>query len=125
MDAPIGSWWHVEHETIGEAVVLHVHGEIDLATAPKLAQHLASLPGDAPVVVDFTHVEYLDLTGVRALEDFHAQSIAADRPVIVVGPLPQVRRILDLVGLGRRLRIVDTVAMALEALHIPPPNDSD
>ncbi len=125
MDAPFGSPWHTDQELTDGAVILHVRGEIDLATAQKFAQALSGLSGDRAAVIDLAHVEYLDLIGVRALEEFDAQRRTAGRRVILAAPQLHVRRVLEFTGAAHRFRIVETVAEALNLLQIAPSGEGD
>ena len=82
----------------GDSITVLAEGEIDKATAPMLRDCLTALQGD--VVVDLTALEFLDSTGLGVL-------IGANRALELGGgtlrlraPQPQVRRVLDITGLG-------------------------
>ena len=53
----------------GGVRVIHVAGELDLSTAPALCLRLESARhvADARVLVDLSHLEFCDSTGLRAL----------------------------------------------------------
>ena len=55
--------------TIAHRTVLEVGGEIDVYTAPALRERLTSLieAGAKHIIVDLTHVEFLDSTGLGVL----------------------------------------------------------
>jgi anti-anti-sigma factor len=114
-----GSVWSSSVERIGDTLVVFVGGEIDLGTAPRLEQVLAGLPNDQPIVIDCSRVQYFDLAGVRVLENLYVRP-AARRSIILTGLPPQVRRVLDLVGLTRTLRVAGTLTEALEMLGATP-----
>lgn len=116
MDGGAGSLWHVSQERIGAVLVVHLGGEIDLETAPKLQQVLAQAPPEGQIVIEFGGVEYFDLAGVHVLEALYAQN-PGRRLIVLTGLPPQVRRILELVGLTRTLRVAGTVEEALEMLR--------
>jgi anti-sigma B factor antagonist len=60
----------ISEEVVGEGVVrLEVEGELDMATAPKLATHLARAMSDGATqaVVDLERVSFIDSTGLGVL----------------------------------------------------------
>lgn len=85
-------------------LVVEVAGELDLATAPTLKQHLEPYDGltrtDAhpqAIVYHLANLSFIDATGLTALltaVDGHGPST-----ITVRQPSPQVRRLLGLVGL--------------------------
>ncbi|MFF0078483.1 STAS domain-containing protein [Streptomyces canus] len=85
--------------TVVEAV-----GEIDLATAGFLAEHLdAATASDRPeVLVDLRQVEFFDCSGLRVL--CRAESRARERGgrLRVVSDVPRLHRLLRACGLWRR-----------------------
>ncbi|HEV8353616.1 MAG TPA: STAS domain-containing protein [bacterium] len=115
MGGGAGSVWSSSLERIGDVVVVFVGGEIDLDTAPKLERVLAGLPRAQPVIVDCSRVEYFDLAGVHVLEHLYARS-AVRRSIVLADLPPHVRRVLELAGLTRTLRVAATVDEALAML---------
>ncbi len=97
---------HVRQD--GEAVLISVSGELDLASAPALEAELGRLPaaGVRLVVVDLRRLEFMDSTGLSIIVRAH-QRLGQDgcELGLVTGP-PQVQRLLDLTGVGQRLRLV-------------------
>jgi anti-anti-sigma factor len=85
--------------TVVEAV-----GEIDLATAGFLAEHLdaATASGRPDVLVDLRHVEFFDCSGLRALcrAESRAQQRAGRLRVVTDGT--RLHRLLRASGLLRR-----------------------
>jgi anti-anti-sigma factor len=96
----------VTHE--GDAVVMAVAGEIDIATAPALAQALAELsatgasPHDGPVIVDLSEVTFMDSTGVNSLVKAKRDGI----DVQLRSPGPLAARVIELTGLDRVVPVV-------------------
>jgi anti-anti-sigma factor len=91
----------------GATVRLAVAGELDLATAPLLADHLAAVgaPG-ADVVLDLAGLTFLDSSGVTLLLGA-ARRAARDGWALRVAGLPEhARRVLELCG------VLDAVAGA-------------
>jgi anti-sigma B factor antagonist len=77
----------------GEATIVVLAGELDLATASRVDQSLDTLQradGQA-VVVDCSELTFCDSTGLAALE--------RHRPLVLRAPHPTVLRLLELTGL--------------------------
>jgi anti-anti-sigma factor len=76
---------------------LHVHGELDVATAPALAQRLRALTelGHA-VVVDLAEVSFMDSSGLRVLLQARQDADRDGRALELRRPSPAVRRVIDL-----------------------------
>jgi anti-anti-sigma factor len=94
------------HATLSEWEVLHVTGDVDLATAPALRQLLERPIADPAchIVVDLSAVTFMDCTGLRPLLD--TQASIGDR--LRLRGLPrQVRRLLDLTDLHGAFDVID------------------
>ena len=90
------------HEHHPHVVVLSVHGEIDLATAPILREVLAPVleHPTGRVVVDLSDVTFMDSTGVYVLTEARRRLEPQNRPLaIVCDDGGQVHRLLALLGL--------------------------
>lgn len=73
-----------------------LHGELDMATSGGLSELLrAAADGNAPVVLDFSGVSFMDSSGLRALLEGAALPNGSG-PVVIVNPSRQVRRVLDI-----------------------------
>ncbi|MDT0464185.1 STAS domain-containing protein [Streptomyces gibsoniae] len=90
--------------TLGPYTVVEVSGEIDMATAGSVAEHLEAATGrPAPdVLVDLRPVVFFDCSGLRAL--CRAESRARERGgrLRLVSDRPRVHRLLRAAGLLRR-----------------------
>jgi anti-anti-sigma factor len=79
--------------------VWSVAGELDIATSPRLLDAIsAQAPFDADLRLDMRALRFLDSQGIRALLRL-TEIVGEGRSVVLVGPTPEVRRILDLVHL--------------------------
>jgi anti-sigma B factor antagonist len=86
----------------GDADVLTVCGEVDLATAPLLRETLQALieDGSGPVVVDLSEVPFMDSSGVHVLVESHRALVSRNRRLAVAcRPHGQIHKLLALVGL--------------------------
>jgi len=81
-------------------LVVHLMGELDMASAPRLWEAFAALPAGVAVVVDLGDLVFMDVAGLRPLLD-----LAGRRSVRLVRPRPIVRRLLVALGADRRLGI--------------------
>jgi anti-anti-sigma factor len=75
-----------------------VCGEVDIATAPKLAETLVQF-ANGPVIVDLTDVTFFDASGVGALIAARRHIERRSGRLIVENTSAAVRRVFDIVGL--------------------------
>ena len=88
----------------GPIVVVTVSGELDITTAPLLAEELREVQQSGSVlVVDLRAVEFMDSAGLRVLIDA-ADAQRGDLYVIPGGP--QVQKLFKLTGTDQLLRIL-------------------
>ena len=59
----------LSHSTIGVWTIIHVVGEVDMATGPQLRQEIVRhvSEGSVHIVVDLQNVDFLDSTGLGIL----------------------------------------------------------
>jgi stage II sporulation protein AA (anti-sigma F factor antagonist) len=89
------------------AVVVALHGEIDMSNADGIAGAvaLARQSSYSSVVFDFSDVTFMDVRGVRALIRAYQQVHQDDGELIVRHPCNAVRLVLDLTGASRIVRV--------------------
>lgn len=101
--------WPLQIQAVqtGGQVTLIVHGEIDLATVPRLTECLndALLAGDGDVRVDLGDVDFIDAAGMGALAGAAIRLNAAGRSLLVVNVRPRLRRVLEAGRLGELVRV--------------------
>jgi len=98
----------VEISTSGEIARVALTGELDIATAPTLEEHLRGLSREiSRVVLDLRELAFIDSTGLRVVLGL-ANGLGENnaRVVIVRGPEP-VQRVFTLTGADRELVMVD------------------
>jgi anti-sigma B factor antagonist len=91
-------------------VVLIVTGELDLASSPALDEELRRI-GESDVevvIVDLRKLEFIDSTGLIVLVKASQRVEEAGKRFALVKGGQQVERLLNLTGVGDRLRVVDT-----------------
>ncbi len=105
----VQSHFRVEAHTQGEAQVLAVSGELDLAAASSLEEELdrALTSGSQLIVVDLKGLDFIDSTGLSVLVRAHQRAQEAGLDLGLVNPGAQVERLLSLTGLAQRLTLDD------------------
>jgi len=110
------------------AAVLHVHGEVDLATADELRERLLAEFARHPcLVVDLSHAMLYDGAALRALHALHREAIRQHRlPPALRGVRPLLAKALKVTGLNALFplephvpfrRSVTRTALAREAVR--------
>ena len=84
----------VEHEP--GRVWIHVGGDVDLATAPQLAE---ALEVDGEIVLDLADLAFLDAAGIGVLARAHERVRRRGDCMVIVHARPMVRRLLQITGL--------------------------
>jgi anti-sigma B factor antagonist len=106
----------LEVQTVGEACVVRLGGELDLYNAHQVRRALAEACRDAPerVVVDLGEVEFIDSTALGTLIEVRTQ-LDDGRAFLLAAPGVETRRALEISGLDRHFTVHDTVTDALAA----------
>lgn len=106
---------------LADAVVAVPVGEVDHPNAMKLQQALAPLVDDAsagraPLVLDFSGVEYISSMGLRVLMMASRAMRARDAAMAIAGLQPAVQEIFDIARFQHVVSIYPTVRDALAAV---------
>jgi anti-anti-sigma factor len=106
----VQSDFRVEVRSEGQAAIVVVRGELDLATSPQLEEKLRKLleTGSEPLVIDLRELEFMDSTGLSIIVKAHQRLSETGRRLSIVRGSQQVQRLLDLTGVSERLQLVDT-----------------
>lgn len=86
----------------GPTTVLHVAGELDLATADRLREQVRGCIGPEVerLVLDLAGVEFVDVTGLGVFVEAQRISARHGGTVVLRRPRPMVLRMLDLLELN-------------------------
>ena len=90
----------IEAERTSSVLRVRLRGELDMLTAPLLAEVLERdcASGGRHIVVDMTELQFMDRAGLAALLEGAGQGTQS-RPVLsITGCPPNVRRVLELTG---------------------------
>ena len=87
---------------IGDRVEIQLAGDLDVATAPLVAEHLqAAFATDAAeLVIDATELEFVDSSGLGLLLTVHKRSAAEGKGFSLRGVRPQLLLLLQVTGLS-------------------------
>jgi anti-sigma B factor antagonist len=99
-------------------VVVALPAEIDVTNSEEVYEQLVAVfaPGVSTVIADMTSTIFCDSSGVHAI--MHAYESAAARDVrlrLAVSPASSVRRVLELIGVGRLVPVYPSLAEALDS----------
>jgi anti-sigma B factor antagonist len=98
---PTGRHLTLEVEHHDHAVVVRAHGELDIASGPRLVGEAAGAAagGALPVVLDLAGVAFVDSSGLRALIEAERAVRGQGGRLVIARPSPAVARLLDMTGL--------------------------
>jgi anti-sigma B factor antagonist len=97
---PAPGYLGIETERTRSVLRVRLRGELDMLTAPLLAEALERdrASGRRHLVVDMTELQFMDRAGLAALLEGAGQGTQS-RPVLsIMGCPPNVRRVLELTG---------------------------
>lgn len=108
----------VDVDREGHVTVIHVTGEVDLATAPTLDEALNDLENEGrPLIVDLSDVSFLDSSGlsvlVKARQRLEKPDGANGLRLVVTRPV--IRRVFEVTGLAEVFVLCATVDEATQA----------
>ena len=99
------------------AVIAEVTGDMDMSTVAGLRERLFALAGSGhPLIVDLNRVTFIDSAGLGALVGAARHADAHGGSLHAVCSRPQVRKLLWLTGVDRRIPLTATVDGALMLL---------
>lgn len=106
----------IEYEEIGHVAVCHLKGNLEHLTVATFRQAVMTLPAALPVVFDLSDVPFIDSAGLGALIGAVRRKRETGADGAVCSPRPSVKRVLDLIGLGRIVEVAPTVEAAVGSL---------
>jgi anti-anti-sigma factor len=93
----------------GDSIDVALRGEFDLSSTEAsqlVLEHVGELlgAGPRPVCVDLSAVSFFDAAGIRFLLQIERLAELGSTTSVVQNPSPDVRRLLDIVGLQRMMK---------------------
>jgi anti-sigma B factor antagonist len=91
----------VTRETSGNATIVRVRGDVDVATSPQLRAELQTAidAGTKEVVVDVSAMDFIDSAGLGVLIGALKRAREADVRLVLRGVQPSPRKVLGITGL--------------------------
>jgi anti-anti-sigma factor len=98
---PISLEFSVRRSDDADGAVLWLSGELDLASAPRLTEaiHQVELDGQRRLLLDLSQLAFMDSTGLAVVVAAREHADASGSRLVLRRPMPQVKRLLSLVGL--------------------------
>ncbi|WP_242909577.1 STAS domain-containing protein [Actinomadura terrae] len=96
------------------AIVVAIHGELDVASTPSLREGLRIALRDpgALIVIDLSDVTFCDASGLALLVGTRRRAERDGAAVVLAAPRPQLAKLLRVSGLDRYFSVHGTVAAA-------------
>jgi anti-sigma B factor antagonist len=93
-------------------MVVHLQGEVDLASAPQLRRGIYELidQGNNQIAVDLSGVDFMDSTGLGVLIGSLKRLREAGGSMVLAGIRPAVSRVFEITGLDRIFTIHGSLA---------------
>ena len=109
--------FNVSLGALGNVTVVHVSGEIDLATCESVAEVVFDQLGQEPdaLVIDLSGVGFMGSTGLSMLVEAHRQAERCGTSLHIVATTPPVLRTLEISGLDSVLPIRGSISAAVPA----------
>lgn len=99
----------------GDAVVVALDGDLDIASVPVVREGLLSVirPGASRLVIDMSAVRYADASGLEVLVGTRRRAVLLGGTLHLAALQPDVARVLIATGLSRHLGTYPTVRAAV------------
>jgi anti-anti-sigma factor len=95
-------------EQDGSTTVLSLHGELDVATADQLGEHIAAVIAEHDphrLLLELSNLSFADSSGLAVMVRAHQLLDGRGRQLRLLHPQPRVLRLLNITGLHTRLHI--------------------
>jgi anti-anti-sigma factor len=108
-DASVPGPLHIESRREGDAVIVALNGELDLASAPELERELREAEATNPsrVVIDLSGLGFMDSTGLQALLRTRERAGASTYELALRRGPHQVQRVFELTKTAEAFSFVD------------------
>ena len=102
----------VEASSDGNAAVVRVDGDLDMATCPEFEEALEGADAGKRTVIDLSGCTFLDSSAVRVLIATARAAESAGGDVLLVTIDPGILRVLEIASLDTMLQVHETVESA-------------
>jgi anti-sigma B factor antagonist len=97
----------------GDAVVVRVEGDLDLATTPRLDDVLEQAMSSATLVVDLSRCSFVDSSAIRLLTTTAREAEESGGRLALVATDPGILRVLEITAVDTMLAVHPTLDAAL------------
>ena len=106
-----------ERETVGDVEVVRIDGELDQASIQVVRDSLDEAIGATPgaVLVDLSGCEFIDSSGLSLIVEACRRLEADGAAFAICSPREEVRRLLELTGIGAAVPVHDSRDAAMAA----------
>jgi anti-sigma B factor antagonist len=106
----VQSHFRLEVRSQGQATIIAVSGELDLASSPALQEELDRVDASDVqlLIIDLRALDFMDSTGLSVLVRAHQRAGEQGRELAMVKGPQQVQRLLSLTGVADRLTLADS-----------------
>lgn len=96
--------------------LVRVDGDVDVATAPRLREHLIGVitGGQPRIVLDLDGVAFLDSTGLGVIVGVLKRARTLGGDLRIVCTQPGIRKVFEITALDRTMPLADSPAAALD-----------
>jgi anti-sigma B factor antagonist len=111
----------------GAATWVHARGELDIESASQFERALRdSLSSALLVVLDLRELTFIDSSGLHIIEEADERARRSGRRLVMVRAPANVDRLFDLLGLSKRLEIIDLrpILVSTRSPRAYPPLDA-
>lgn len=100
-------------------VIVAVEGELDIATADELHDHLQTAVDDhGPwLVLDLSALDFMDSSGLNTVINVYRTITERNGSLALAAPNDRVNKVVRLVGLHRQVPVHQTVSAAVHAME--------
>lgn len=105
----------IVHEDLDNAVVFHLSGHLNAASAPAAEQAMQDsiAAGRANLLADLRDLGYISSAGIQAFINVAVACRAEGGDLRLVSPAPIVAKVLDLSGVSQSIQVFETLDEAV------------
>jgi anti-anti-sigma factor len=109
----------VTQSDLGQVAIVHVSGEIDMATSETMAERVLGRLAERPptLVIDLSGVEFLGSAGLSVLIEASQQAEQGATTLRIIATAPPALRPLEISGLLDILPVCRSLTEALQGLR--------
>lgn len=115
----------VDTGSFGNAVVYHLHGEIDSSTVPDVRRALCEVARQPQAVIDLSGVTFIDPAGLGLLAAIAHRRSGGRQRVLLVGVRPTLARAFEAAGMAGLCHPVEAASELFAEWSVAPTSLGD